>query len=224
MIITDSLGAPRKISHTLKYEETWPSLLSNWYLQNKKYNHFVFTHQGLDTHQLVELTKQKLDLYDKNEIFLHIGIVDCSRRVLSLKAQRIINILPGIRWVIKRIAHKYHFELTRLYKVTYTKEKVFKENLEFFFNTFSSSVIYVLPILPVGDNFKRKSFGIDKQIDTYNKILFQLNVENENVVFFKELSELFIISHDSLYMNDGYHLNKNAHKAIYEYLIKNISV
>ena len=76
MIITDSLGAPRKDLDIIKYEDTWPSKVFELMLKEHNYVNFIFTQKALDTDELKRLVEMNLDLYDKEYLFIHIGIVD----------------------------------------------------------------------------------------------------------------------------------------------------
>lgn len=222
MIITDSLGAPRKVSTVLPYKKTWPCLLSEYMEQNFNYNNFVYTKQGLYAKTLREYVDMKLDLYDTGYVFLQMGIVDCARRVLSEKAFRTISMFPGIRDIVRFFAKKYHIKLTKLYKVVYTNEKDFKKSIEYFISKFNSSRIYIIPILPVGDKHRAVSYGIDYQVKKYNEIYKQIAQNNSHIYFMESIIHKMTPVNNNMYMNDGYHINENAHQIIYEELVNNL--
>ena len=223
MIITDSLGAPRRINTYLPYEKTWPCLLTKYMEINFSYKNFVFTHQGLDSNELVWLIDAKLDLYDSKYVFLHVGIVDCARRVMKKKTQVFISMIPGINYLVKYIANKYHYTLTKLFEKVYVKKTQFKNNLKIVINKFENSKIFIIPILPVGPNFKINSYNIDKQIEEYNKIIEDVASNFSYVSFLSSITSEFEKSTHNLYMSDGYHINENAHQIIYNTILDELT-
>lgn len=216
MIITDSVGAPRKDIEIIHFNDTWPWNVFDYMMKNKKYYNFIYSQKALDSNELRRVVNLHLDLYDQEYIFLQIGIVDCARRVLSKSAIRIINMLPIIRNVIKYFANKYHLKFTKLYKITYTKPSLFYDNILFFLEKFKNAKrVYVIPIVPAGSKQKLKSYKIQEQIDLYNSLLSKATSEYKNAIFLASCIEPFLPINDSLYTSDGYHISKKGHLEIY---------
>jgi len=225
MIITDSLGAPRKESEVVHFNETWPCMLFEYMQTNYGYYNFVYTQKALHSTELRRMVNMNLDLYDSEFVFLQIGIVDCARRVFSEKALRAISFFPLIRNVVRSIARKYHYQLTKLYKVTFVKPDVFRHNIDFVLNKFSHSKwIFVLPIVPAGSAQSKKSYKIIEQIETYNTLLKEVSSMHSNSVFLKSIYQSFLPIVDDNYMADGYHINKKGHAIIFKHICNELLI
>ncbi len=219
MIITDSLGAPRKDKEIIFFHDTWPAMVFNLMQNEKKYYNFIYTQKALDTDELRRLVDMNLDLYDKDFVFIHIGIVDCVRRVFSKKALKTISIIPVIRDVINFIARKYHKKITKLYNVNYVPVARFNSNINYILSKFSESKkIYIIPIIPAGSIQQSKSHKVQEQILLYNNSLKEIANNFNNVEYLEGIYKSFFPIDDKNYTSDGYHISKNGHIIIYNYL------
>ncbi|PKP11838.1 MAG: hypothetical protein CVU09_03105 [Bacteroidetes bacterium HGW-Bacteroidetes-4] len=219
MIITDSIGAPRNIGTKTYFTETWPYLINKYFIEKINYSHFIFTQQALDSDLLIENLKIKLDLYDKEYIFIQCGIVDCARRVLSKRIQTILSLIPGINHIVKFIAKKFHYQLTHLYNVNYVSEKRYMKNLSTFCQNFPNSKIFLIPILPAGEQMRNKSYNISYQIHIYNQLLAKLEQELPNVNYLKDVYDS-LLNNEDIFLSDGYHINGSGHLKIYNSILR----
>lgn len=221
MIITDSLGAPRKDLDIIKYEDTWPSKVFELMLKEHNYVNFIFTQKALDTDELKRLVEMNLDLYDKEYLFIHIGIVDCARRVMSKKTLKVISILPLVRNIVNFLARKYHKTLTKLYNINYVPLKRFYSNMDFILKQYSDvKKIFLIPILPAGYVQQKKSFRIQFQIENYNNVLKELSNKYNNVEYLEAIYNSFFPLNEENYISDGYHISKKGHIIIYNEISK----
>lgn len=79
LIVTDSLGAPRDVNgEKIEYEDTWIYKLKNNYINSIDVDVIFITINGLDSNQLLQLTNDKLKLYNADLILFQFGIVDCA--------------------------------------------------------------------------------------------------------------------------------------------------
>lgn len=221
MIITDSLGAPRKELDVIKYEDTWPSKVFELMLKEHNYVNFIYTQKALDTDELKRLVEMNLDLYDKEYLFIHIGIVDCARRVMSKKTLKVISILPLVRNIVNFLARKYHKTLTKLYNINYVPLKRFYSNMDFILKQYSDvKKIFLIPILPAGYVQQKKSFQIQNQIENYNNTLKELANKYNNVEYLETIYNSFFPLNEENYISDGYHISKKGHNIIYNEISK----
>jgi len=222
MIIADSFGQPRKQDGIeLHYSQTWPYLLADFYRRNKSIELAILSEYGLESNKLKSSVKF-YKLFDSNLIFMQLGIVDCSRRAMSKSFLQIVKRIPIINNIIKWITKKYHYQLTRLYNITYTSKSVFFHNIEVFIKEFPVSNIYLLPIFPVGKNMISKSYGIEKQIMEYNFQLEKISKKYERVIYLSEIFHSFKDIIEELTFSDGYHLNVKGQNLLFEKIVKNI--
>lgn len=220
MIITDSLGAPRKGDETIFFIHTWPYKLQKLMLFQYDYYNFIYTQKALDSDELKRLVDLNLDLYDKRFVFLQLGIVDCVRRVLSKKTIKVINILPGIRNVVYFFASHYHKKLTGLYNINYVPIKRFDKNITYVINKFQEAEkIFLIPILPAGKDLSNKSYNVQEQIIYYNSVLKRISESYHNTIYCENIFNSFIPINEKYYTEDGYHISTLGHDVIFN-LIK----
>jgi lysophospholipase L1-like esterase len=221
MIITDSLGAPRKDLEIIHFQDTWPYMVFNLMLENQKYLNFIYTQKALDSDELKRLVDMNLDLYDKKVIFIHLGIVDCVRRAMSKNTLRVVSIIPVIRNITYFIAKRFHSKLTRLYNVNYVPIKRFEKNIMHVLSKFNEAEkIYVIPIIPAGLVQQKKSYKVQEQIIKYNGVLRDVCNSLDNAFFVERVYNSFFPLNEENYTSDGYHISKKGHKVIFNELKK----
>ena len=130
LIVTDSLGAPRDVNgEKIEYEDTWIYKLKNNYINSIDVDVIFITINGLDSNQLLQLTNDKLKLYNADLILFQFGIVDCAPRVLKNIEIKIISILR-LSGLIKKIISKYHSKLSNLRNIQSINIYEFEKNVK----------------------------------------------------------------------------------------------
>lgn len=214
LIVSDSLGAPRKDAEIISYDETWVGQLSH-YLQDINNEVICFTENGLSSGALLAHCKHKLTLYDPDMIIFQYGIVDCAPRVLTDREKLFFRMI-GLTRPIHKIAHKYHAELSRkrnktLYTIAQFENHV--SNIYSIIKEETSAKIFNIAIAPANDVYINKSPGIKKNIAQFNAVL-------------KKYSDIFIEYNATFYdvqkifLPDAHHLNKDGHIFLYA-VVKN---
>jgi len=215
MIISDSLGLPRSQDGiNLLYKKTWPYLLFKHVEQNMKLTLSLHTNYGFDSNMLKENIPNYI-LYEPKYIFIQIGIVDCARRAISKKTLSVLSKIPLINKITKKITSKYHYELTKFFNITYTSKKDFSRNIETFLRNFNSSKIFIIPILPVAEPMKKKSFNIETQINDYNNIIKEISDKYNNVTYLENIFHDLKAEIEQYVYSDGYHLNEFGHNILF---------
>lgn len=213
LIVTDSLGAPRDVNgEKIEYEDTWIYKLKNNYINIIDVDVIFITINGLDSNQLLQLTNDKLKLYNADLILFQFGIVDCAPRVLRNIEIKIISILK-LSGLVKKIISKYHSKLSNLRNIQSINIYEFEQNVKRIYEILSNIDIKVIhiPIAPPCSKYIQHSPYINKNINNYNNIL-------------KKYSDIFLhnsyldIEIENIFLSDLHHLNKLGH----ELLFKNI--
>lgn len=204
LILGDSIGLPRNDRQVIDID-TWPSIL-----MQKLCGKYIFFSQNFYAPTVSEI------LFLRNELFLggfipdivllQLGIVDCSPRCFLRKELQILKAL-GLGRIGRKIASKYHYQLTKIRKTTYVPQVSFKNDIIKLRNSFENATFYVLPIAPANSNIMSKSYGIANNINRYNAIL-------QNIFGDYFLSELFgemTNNLERLFDHDNIHLSRDGH-------------
>lgn len=217
LIIGDSLAMPRD---EVKYEETWPFLLS------KEFPSYHFIDKNRRASTTMRLTTEGggvkgirsgsdlLEYYQPNTVIIQVGITDCSPRYLSKKSlfYKILNSTPKNA---QKLIYKYVKKFKNR-KAKYSDVNImdFTDNLNNYFNRClqSQTSVIILSILPVTNNFVRKSPDILSSIEKYNKVINQLSNEFSDVIFLETLNQREV---DEVAI-DEFHINSVGHKWIFD--------
>jgi hypothetical protein len=201
LVVTDSLGFPRREPERLRYEDTYIGLLK------AKYPQYDFIHQGYGGATIRELF-QHTSYFDQTLnpvlVIMQSGVVDCAPRALTRIEQHVISNLPFLKRFLVPLVKRYSPFLRRIRKITYTSPEDFAAYVEQFEKRFSN--VTWLGIVPSTPEWEERVTGIGKQIDLFNAILAR----------HKFISTDNLVAHDI--MSDFHHPNALGHRKIFERL------
>ena len=216
LIVTDSLGAPRSVDEeVINYETTWVYKITTLLTQHNIEVVFM-TINGLDSNGVLQLTKDKLLLYEPSIILFQFGIVDCAPRVLTNKEIMFFSIFRLSR-IVKKIISKYHAFFSSLRKLQYTDINAFKVNLEQIYELCYNQDIKIvhMPIAPACSKYEIKSPLISQNIKIYNNVIEKYTNEY--------LSDLYYCCEkEKIFLKDLHHLNEEGHNVVFNYLKNNL--
>lgn len=206
LVITDSLGLPRKKPQICDYEETWPTLLRNS-------GHVV--HQvsigGATVNELFNQSHYHCS-FNPEIVIVQSGIVDCAPRALTKFENLIFNKFYLSRKFMKYILPKITNILRRYRGISYTNIGIYEKNILRFKNQFSDADLFWLSIVPSNEEYEKSVPGIDKNIKKYNSILKkQLK---DNLIWLKNI--------ENGVMSDHIHLNSMGHKYIFDLITEKV--
>jgi len=204
LVITDSLGLPRKTPETVRYEETWVHQLSR---------HFTVHQISIGGGTINDLFTQieYAKMFEPDFTVIQSGIVDCAPRALTKLETTLLNKYYLTRKLLKTIMRpKVLNFLRRQRKKTYTSLSSFEKQVADFCIIFKGKLFWV-GIVPAAAAYEQKVPGITTNVQRYNAAIK------------KHLGESFI-DLDGLpethVMTDHIHLSKEGHAHVYEKLIK----
>ncbi len=208
LIVTDSLGAPRFVNdEKITYNDTWVYKVISFY---KKYNiEFIsLTINGLDSKKLLQLTKDKLLLYEADIVIFQFGIVDCAPRVLKDFEIKLLSVVK-MSLIARRIISKYHAFLSNLRSIQKVELIEFTKNISqiyTLFNEKNTKVVHI-PIAPACQQYIKKSPNVDKNINVYNEMI-------------QKYTDLYLHTSyincniETIFLKDLHHLNLSGHKIL----------
>ena len=207
LIITDSLGLPRKHG---EYESTWPVIIKQ---QFSDYEYITLNIGGMTSSELVS----QLSYYDKFEPILVIiqdGIVDCAPRAVKQNETLRKLFLKSITKLNKSFGDKLFSFLIKYRCASYVSIDLFKKNIEKVKSQFSCPVLWIEIVSAT--HLEDLLPGVLGKIANYNNALD--NMYNANFIKLPTIN-------DSCFIADGHHLSTKGHKEVANNLcIKILSV
>ena len=164
---------------------------------------------------------------DSNIFVIHLGIVDCAPRIISLMEGKILKyfrpkFLSNFYINVKSKNRRF---FTKHFPKVYVKPQEFKKKYEFLINTIiqktNNEKIILINIADTNEGNKLKSFGFDENIRKYNTVIKNLkNRYNKNI----ELIDFYTLTKNnpSLLLEDGIHISNEAHNILAEEISKRI--
>ncbi|MES2131541.1 MAG: SGNH/GDSL hydrolase family protein [Bacteroidota bacterium] len=209
LIISDSLGLPRESGEDLvPFESTWVNLLK------KNYDTHQVSMGGATIYQLYEQIKYNA-LFNPDIVIVQCGIVDCAPRAFKIGERQLLESMPLIKIVFKKISEKYGRNIRNSRNVNYTKPGIFKYYINKIKDSFKDVPVYFIGIVPAVDGYEKRMKNITKNIALYNNILKT------------EANDKFIdtdsIKNDGL-LSDFHHLNVKGNKMLYEKIMQQLSI
>jgi len=197
------------------YDETHGVLLRKKILSD--YEVDIVHIESLDSSDGEQQVNPYISFKNPDIVIFQIGINDCAPRVFkknSFLAKLIyenkifekmtLNIFP-------RLINKYRYEITKIFKSSYVDIDSFERN---YINMIKNIELinpnckfYAISILNSSEKLSKKSFGIQQNIEQYNKrlkFLFKGNYIDINEIQF-----------NNIFINDGVHVTKEMHKLIF---------
>jgi lysophospholipase L1-like esterase len=180
--------------------------------------------ESLDTSEGEYLVNPYVSFKNPDIVIFQIGINDCAPRIFkknSFLAKLIyenklfekitLNLIP-------RLINKYRYEITKMFKSSYVDIDLYEKNYNRMIEKIKllnpNCKFYVISILNSSEKLSKKSFGIQNNIDKYNKrlkFLFKENYIDINEIKFK-----------NIFINDGVHVTKEMHQLIFNKVYKHI--
>ena len=224
-VLGDSLSMVR-IENGISIKKTYAYQLNkilgdNFYVINKskRGNTSVVQSSTQNLYDDIETSESKF-------IIVQIGICDCSPRIISRLERLVLNyILPKpIAQVFIKIKSNNRYFFTKYFPMSYVNsvrfENSYKKLLSSAFQLNGIVKVFVINIADTNSSNKNRSFGFNKNILEYNRIISNL-VESESNI---DLIDLYTLTKDNpdLLLNDGIHIDIKAHEIIANELAINI--
>lgn len=216
LIVTDSLGAPRFVNNEkITYNDTWVYKVISFFKKDNV-EFIFFTLNGLDSKKLLELTYDKLLLYEVDIVVFQFGIVDCAPRVLKDLEIKLLSIFKLSR-LAKKIISKYHAFFSNLRAIQQVELEEFTKNISQVYMLFNEKNIKVIhiPIAPACKQYIKKSPKVDKNINIYNAMI-------EKYTDFYLDDSYKDCNVENIFLKDLHHLNKKGHNIIAHNMILNL--
>ena len=228
IIFSDSLGRPRpeeELRQKTSYFDTYGFKLKKK-LQYKHEVDIIYI-ESLDSEDAIFWSKRMVAYRVPDLVIFHLGINDCAPRIFK-KGKRYFVFNPLIRKIsfdffLKLINKTRPFILKYLIrKRVYVDKNKFKNNfIELIsdFKKFSPNCQFMcIGIGGATNEYKRKSPGIENNINEYNKILYDIFKNN-----FIDLNMILEKEPDKYLIKDNIHLTKRSHEKIYQFLNSKIN-
>ena len=164
---------------------------------------------------------------DGRIFIVQLGIVDCSPRLFSNNQQRFLQFISHlfiIRLLIK-FKSKYRFFFTKHFPKVYVSPQDFKMNYNYLLETIfcktNAEKVFIINIADTNLKNKLRSYGFEKNIESYNKILSELNRKYFDRTQIIDLNKITKNNPDYL-LEDGIHITANAHREIADKIYNSI--
>jgi hypothetical protein len=221
LIITDSIGAPRKNPLTL-YENTWVNKIEDYLLDEFNIKTFAYTQVGLTSKSALAKVQSQLKYYNPRIVIIQLGIVDCTPRLIRYET------LQNLEKFVPRILKKTYSKLSKYLLVNPMLRNLRKRNdvpLELFINNlynifnkhFNNSLIFFIPI---GYPNKRYSFDskyVKDFVTLYNTALS--NFSGKRFFYLKSIEELVKKNIYKIYDKKNRHLLLEGHRLLANQII-----
>ncbi|MCX8059002.1 MAG: SGNH/GDSL hydrolase family protein [Spirochaetes bacterium] len=220
VILGDSLSLPRPENNIL-FEDTYPYLLSTY----KNILVINRSKRANDTNMQSREENLKEDILylQPNFLIIHLGIVDCAPRVFTRFETYFLipflnKFLFGFGNFLVNLFSKYRYFITKLRKIHYVEINKYYENLKKIIQYSKENVkdikIILIKILNTNEKNEKKSYMFNCTINNYNKVIDKIKEEDDNIKVI-DLQNL----DKNLLLDDGIHLNKEGHLALYNEII-----
>lgn len=200
LLLTDSLGCPRE---EINVADTWTDkFLTKW--SNDNIHFYTYCEHGLASKDInINYVKE----IEPDLIIMQVGIVDASRRCLSRGELRVIQCIPIVRRIIRKICNEFHYAITRIRDVHYCSINKYEQIIRKIKDETGAEIVFIA-IAPAGNGLVNKVYNIQYDIERYNSAVKAipdirfLNPYDGNV-------EDYILS-------DGHHLNLRGEEMVFK--------
>lgn len=205
VILGDSLGMV-SIDDGVSYENTYPYLLKKMACDFEVISRNRRTNDS--TRQLEYQNKMDdVVMLKPNYVIVQLGIVDCAPRVFGKLESKILSLIsPAVRSHIVNFASKNRRWITKFFPRVYVRCDRYASNMMQLVRLImeNGAVPILIHIFDTNESNRIKSFGIEKNIRSYNEVLSRIAAD----------VTIPIITHNGTekYMaGDGIHLNRAGH-------------
>lgn len=204
LLLTDSLGCPRE---EINVADTWTDkFLTKW--SNDNIHFYTYCEHGLASKDInINYVKE----IEPDLIIMQVGIVDASRRCLSRGELRVIQCIPIVRRIIRKICNEFHYAITRIRDVHYCSINKYEQIIRKIKDETGAEIVFIA-IAPAGNGLVNKVYNIQYDIERYNSAVKAipdirfLNPYDGN-------AEDYILS-------DGHHLNLRGEEMVFKAIDK----
>lgn len=163
-------------------------------------------------------------------VVLHLGIVDAFPRLFTERERLILHYMDQVhflKWFVNKYTHyrsRRRYSLTRKKNISYVSPDDFKKNIALFFNiclSFNKQARFILINIAMPSlEAVERNYSLLERVLQYNCTLSEVAAEYNGHVI-----DLFNITkaNPSLFLDDGYHINSEAHAIIAGELVGAIS-
>ena len=193
LILTDSLGCPRE---EIGVSDTWTDRIIK-----KHSGHGVYFYtqckRGL---KVLDIDVNSIKDLCPDLIIMQIGIVDAVRRALSERELHIISCIPIIRSIVARICRIFHYEITKIRNVHYTKKEMLYKTIAEIKDINPGKVVFIA-IAPPGNKLISDIYNVNNDIDTVNDTIKSM----QGIVYLNPYPSTGNV--EEYLLSDGHHLN-----------------
>lgn len=216
VILCDSLGRPRPDlrdeRERTRYHQVYGRLLAE-YLGSAWDVELCYV-ESLDSADALFWSQRMVAFREPDAVIFHFGINDCGPRVFR-KNSRSILLVPWFRRLTRdcfmRLIGRLRPFLTRWLRRVYVTEAEFRRNflaIRAEIEKYSPKVeMWAVGICSVNAEMNRRSFGFNRNIERYNRVLKE--IFSINYVDPQEL-----LPSRELLISDGIHLSEAGHAAL----------
>ncbi len=201
MLITDSLGCPRK---EIEIEHTWVECIMKEFI-NDRVMFYTYCQPGL---QVRKLDFGYFEEYKPDILICQFGIVDAVRRALTDFENKVVRYLQFDQNLIRSYLRKNHYNMTKKREIHYTKLELFDSNISQLIQRMGSNT-YFIEIAPAGPEMVKKVYNIENDINAYNNCMKKYS--NQSVHFLTPYEGQI-----NFLLDDGHHLNSFGNKLVYQ--------
>ena len=226
-IIGDSLSMARSeygITTKTSYAYLLNELLGTDYLVCNK---------AKRTNTIVEQTSRQC-IYDdvlttdSTYFIIQLGIVDCAPRLFSIIQSKILKYIKPkfLRDLIINFKSNHRYFFTKSFPKVFVPIDLFTEKYNYLLDTILKETnvkkIIIINIADTNENNKQRSFGFEKNINSYNKVISDLALKYKNSVHLIDMHK--IVHENKIYLlEDGIHISKELHKILAELISEEIN-
>ncbi|MCC2636664.1 MAG: hypothetical protein K0Q68_383 [Moraxellaceae bacterium] len=209
LILTDSLGVPRTRPELLADDVCWVYRLVDE--GSDRFRFRLSTVPGLDSRQLLAMSRLYHAAIVPDVIVLQVGIVDAYPRALKRIELSLLARLPGfLSRFVHALVKRFYASLVRLRNIHYVEPEEFRRNLLEFRSLFPDTRILVLPVAPATAEYRRRNPLVAQSIADYNLILGEVFGEGFlGDCFAGEPPEAVVTS-------DNHHLSELGNERVFE--------
>ncbi len=208
--IGDSIALPRE---GVLYEDTWFYKLKTFFPGNVWRNIFV---RQMTSDMIEKKEAQVCPLYRPDVVIIQIGISDSAPRIINDRkffwhtSIELCKKFNKTEWFWKTVKKYY----TRSPKRSYVSPKKYEKNIERYchkqIDKFKARIILLVEIAPVGFPASNRSPLWNDSISRYNGALQSVANNIPNVYYIQPYGA----PDDSLFVDDGYHMNAKGHQIV----------
>jgi hypothetical protein len=202
LICTDSLGVPRMSEYDLV--DTYPYRISRKY--ESVCDVIYFSELGLTAKKLHNKAVNYLKDYRPDMVVAHIGIVDCTPRMLRQIELFLLEKIP-CGGVIINLLRKYRSKIVKFRKISYLSAPEFEHCIRSFNDEMSARYNVAIGIAAKLPAYDHISPGSSSNIAQFNAILGR----------YMNLIEPYN-GYSNVFLADSHHINKAGHGLVFNQL------